>query len=142
MNGLNRLLIVLHFLGLAMGFSVAFGNIVMARLIAAAPPSEKPVLGRFGPAITRVGDVGIALLWVTGLTLVYTRWNGFDFMPWQFHAKLAAVVVLTVSIGYGHVLMRQARQGDASAAARLPLVGKLNMTMALLAVVFAVWSFS
>jgi hypothetical protein len=54
MNGFNRLLLILHFLGLALGFSVSIANLVMSRLISKAPPPEKPVLGRFLPAMSRV----------------------------------------------------------------------------------------
>ena len=81
MNTLNRALLFLHFVGLALGFSVSFANIVMAALVARAAPSEKPVLARFPPMMSRMGTIGLAVLWITGGTLVYTKWGGFAAIP-------------------------------------------------------------
>jgi hypothetical protein len=55
MKGVNELLRFLHFLGLALGFSVSFANIVMGVLIARAAPAEKAVPGRFPPLMSLVG---------------------------------------------------------------------------------------
>src|SRR4051794_37482602 len=87
---LNEGLLILHFIGLALGFSVSFANIVMAGIIAKATPPEKAVLGRFPPLMSRVGTIGLTLLWATGVTMVYTKWGGFAALPWQFDVKIAA----------------------------------------------------
>jgi hypothetical protein len=139
---LTQLLLVLHFLGLAMGLSASIANFVMMGVIAKAAPAERPVLGRFLPAMSRVGRVGLVLLWLTGLTLLYTRWGGFGFVPWQFHVKLTAVVVLTVIVGYMHLLERKIRTGDTSAAARMPTLGRIGSAFALVAIIFAVLAFN
>lgn len=141
MDTFNQLLLILHFLGLGMGLSVSFSNIVMAGIIAKAAPAEQPVLSRFPPAMVRVGDIGLTLLWGTGLTMVFTKYGGFGVMPWQFHVKLAAVVVLSGVIGYIHSLMKKARNGDKAAAARIPGIGRIAFLAAVTAVVFAVLSF-
>jgi uncharacterized membrane protein len=139
---LNQILLFLHFLGLAMGLSVSFSNMVMAGLIAAAPPQNKPVLAAFPARMTRVGDIGLSLLWITGLTMVFTKYGGFGVMPWQFHVKLTAVVILTLLVGFIHSQMRKAAQGDAAATARIAIAGKVAFLSALTAVAFAVLSFS
>jgi hypothetical protein len=137
-------LLFLHFLGLAMGFSTSFGNIVMAGLIDKAAPAERAVLGRFPPAMSRVGTIGIALLWASGLGMVMTKWGGLGNignMPWQFHVKLTLVVILTVLITYLHALERRMRTGDTSGMARLQALGKVAFLLALAIVAFAVLSF-
>jgi len=138
---LNQLLLILHFFGLVMGFAVSLSSMVMMGLINKASLPEKAVLARFPPVMSRVGDVGLVLLWVTGLTLVFTKWGGFAVLPWQFHVKLTAVVLLTLVIGYVHMLQGRARRGDASAAAQMPTVGKIALLLAVTAVVFAVLTF-
>jgi hypothetical protein len=137
----NQLLLVLHFIGLGMGFSVSFSNMVMAGIAAKATPGDRAVLARFPPAMTRVGDIGLVLLWATGLTMVFTRYGGFGLMPWQFHVKLTAVVLLSAVIGYVHSLMRRARGGDEAAMALIPKVGRVAFLLAITAVVFAVATF-
>jgi uncharacterized membrane protein len=141
MDGLNKVLLILHFVGLALGFSVSISNMVMLGLITKAAPSEKPVLSRFPPMMSKVGRIGLVLLWVTGLTMVYTKWGGFGVLPWQFHVKLTAVVLLSVTVGCIDVMERRVRKGDLSVAARIPTVGKIATTFALLALVFAVLAF-
>ena len=62
---LDQFLMVVHFLGLALGLSTGFANMVMAGLIAKATPAERTVLQRFPPAMARVGAIGLAMLWAS-----------------------------------------------------------------------------
>lgn len=142
MNLVNQFLVFLHFLGLALGFSVSFGNMVMGGLIARASPPEKAVLGRFPPAVSRLGRIGLVLLWTTGVILVYTRWNGFGTLGWSFYVKLAAVVLLTVTAEYIHYLERRLGRGDVAALARIESFGKVATVLALIALFFAVLTFA
>jgi hypothetical protein len=141
MNEMNQVLLILHLIGLAMGLAVPFTNMVLTGLVAKASPPEREVLARVPPAISRVGDLGLLLLWGTGILLVFTKWGGFGAFPWQFHVKMAAVVILTGLVGYIHTLMRKARRGDLAAAARVPAIGRLAFLAGLTAVVFAVLTF-
>lgn len=138
---LDQFLVILHFLGLALGLSTGFANMVMAGLIAKASPQERSVLGRFPPAMARVGAVGLTLLWLTGLLIVYTRYGTFSIMPRTFIVKFAAVVLLTIAVAYIHVLMPRAQRGDTAAMARIQLLGKLTAPLAIVAIIFAVITF-
>ncbi len=141
MTPYTEVLLILHFLGLAMGLSVSFANMVMGGLIARAEPSERAILGRFPSAMSRVGKAGIATLWLTGILLFLHRGTSFGAMPWQFHAKLTAVVLLTVLVIYIHTLEGRAKRGDTAAGARIPTVGKGALLLAVTAVIFAVLTF-
>ena len=141
MNHVNHVLLALHFLGLALGFSVSFANMVMSSLISKAPPTEKVVLGRFLPVMSRLGRIGIVLLWATGLTMVYTKWNGFGTLPWQFYVKLTAVVLLTITTEHIHRLERLVQNGGAAVVARIETFGKIATALALVALFFAVLTF-
>ena len=92
--------------------------------------------------MSKVGRVGLLLLWLTGLTMLYTRWAGFDGMPWQFHVKLTGVVLLTITVLYMGKLEGQIHRGDTAAAAKLPSFGKAASLFALTALVFAVLTFN
>lgn len=141
MPNLNQFLLFLHLVGLTLGMASGWGNLTMGKLIEEAPPAERPILGRFPPAIAKVGGVGLLLLWVTGFLLVYLKWNGFGGLPWQFHAKLTGVVLLTANIGIIHATMAKARRGDMAAAKRLPTLGMIATTTSLLVVLLAVLAF-
>ena len=142
MPNLYQSLLILHFLGLALGFCSSFGNAVMSVLISRAEPADRAVLGRVPPAIGRLGAVGLALLWITGIALVYVKYGGFAVLPWQFSVKLVAVVVLTVAVAYAHRLQALILKGDQGAMTRIQTVGKIAMTSALVALVFAVLAFA
>ena len=142
MDLFNKILLMLHFIGLALGFSVSISNGVMLGIITKAAPGERPVLARFPPAMSKVGRVGLLLLWLTGLIMLYTRWAGFDGMPWQFHVKLTGVVLLTITVLYMGKLEGQIHRGDTAAAAKLPSFGKAASLFALTALVFAVLTFN
>src|SRR5436190_3788066 len=112
-----------HFLGLAMGLAVPFANITMMGLISRAQPPEKLVLGRFPLAMSKVGKIGLLLLWATGITMVFTRWSGFSTLPRTFDVKLTAVLLLTITVGYIHYLETRIRKGDVAAIVRIQLAG-------------------
>jgi uncharacterized membrane protein len=138
---LDQFLMVVHFVGLALGFSVGFANVVMAGLIAKAAPNEKAVLARFPPAMGRVGVIGLAMLWTSGLAIVYTRFGTFAILPRPFLVKLTAVVLLTIIVIYIQLLQRRVDQGDASLTARIQTLGRITGPLALIAVIFAVITF-
>lgn len=141
MDIVNYILLILHFLGLAMGLSVSFSNIVMAGLINKAAPPEKAVLGRFPMAMTRVGDIGLVLLIGSGIGLLFLKWGGFSAMRPEFHIKLTLVAVLIGLIGFIHAQQARLKRGDASAMARIQIAGKAAFVTALAIVVFAVLAF-
>ena len=142
MDLFNKILLMLHFIGLALGFSVSISIGVMMGIIARAAPGDRPVLARFPPVMSQVGRVGLVLLWLTGITMLYTRWNGFDGMPWQFHVKITAVVLLTITVLYIGKIEGQVGRGDMAAAAKLPSVGKMASLFAMTALIFAVLTFN
>jgi hypothetical protein len=138
----NKVLLMLHFLGLVMGLAVPFANIALAGLMATAAPPEKMILGRFPFAMSKIGKIGLTLLWVTGVTMVFTRWRGFGNLPSMFQFKITAVVLLTIAVGYISMLEMKAKKGDVAAIGRIQLVGKIAMLFGLLALVFAVLTFN
>jgi len=139
---MNQALLVLHLLGIAMGFSVSFANIVFAGLLAQGQAEDLATFRRFMPRMASMGNIGLVLIWVTGPILVFTKYNGFGGLPGIFHVKLLFVVLLTLGVGGIHASMRKAMAGDAAANARIQFIGKaITFPSALAALVFAVLSF-
>ena len=140
---MTRLLLILHFVGLAMGFSATFANLVTMRLVASATPQEAEVLRGFPLQILRISSWGVVLLLVTGPLLVYSKYGGeWGALPWAFWLKMLAVAALIVAFGFLHMNMAGARKGDPAAAARMQTFGPLASASAALALVFAVVAFA
>lgn len=138
---LDAVLVFVHFLGLALGFSTSFANATMGAMIGKSEPSERPILAKFPPKMSMLGKIGVTLLWISGLALVFGKWGGMSGFGWPFYVKLAAVVLLTICVVVISILEGKMKRGDSSAAAKIPTVGKFAMTFALTALVFAVVSF-
>jgi hypothetical protein len=138
---LDHFLVVVHFVGLAMGLGSGFAQMIMAGLMAKASPADKAVLARFPPAMGKVGVIGLALLWLSGLSIIQTRYGSFSILPRTFIYKLTAVVLLTLAVATIQVLQRRAQKGDMAAMARMQMLGRLTGPLALIAIIFAVITF-
>jgi len=137
----DHFLVVVHFVGLAMGLGSGFAQMIMAGLMAQASPQEKAVLARFPPRMGQVGMIGLVLLWLSGLSIVWTRYGTFSILPRTFIYKLVAVVLLTLAVATIQVLQRRAQAGDMSAMARMQTLGRLTGPLSLIAIIFAVITF-
>jgi len=60
----------------------------------------------------------------------------------MFQAKLTAVVLLTITVGFISALEMRAKKGDAGVIPRIQVVGKIAMLFGLLAMIFAVLTFN
>jgi hypothetical protein len=139
---MNQTLIFLHFVGLMLGAAGGFSSaIIMRRAAGMAPDAARP-LRELGPVLAKVSATGVALLWLTGLILVWSRWNGPLSLPGLFWLKFVFVLTLTAAVILIHMTYADIRRGNAAVAARLPKLGPAAGLSALLAVLFAVFSFS
>lgn len=137
---MNDILIILHLLGFGAGAATSIGNFAVLNLIQAAP-GDAPVLGKVPPVLARVGQVGLATLWITGLIMVWSIYGGPAVLDWAFWAKIACVVSLTGVVIVLDLTIRKVRSGDRTAAASLPLLGRIAAALLFLVVVFAVMAF-
>jgi uncharacterized membrane protein len=138
---MQKALLMLHLLGLAMGLSVSFSGMIMRSLMASATPDERNAYAKFPPRMMRVGDIGLTLLWITGPAMLFTKYQGFAGQPWTFHVKLTAVVALTAVVGMIHANAKKAAGGDVAAARRIETIAPLAFVSAVTALVFAVITF-
>jgi hypothetical protein len=137
---MNAIFIMLHLFGFAAGFASSIGNIVILRLVAASP-ADGPVLRRVSPVLARIGQVGLALLWLTGLIMVWSIHGGPGNLDWAFWVKLALVIGVTVGMVLLDLTLKAVRAGNQDAAVRLPIYGGATSAMLILVVVFAVLAF-
>lgn len=137
---MNEILLILHFFGLGAGFASSIGNFTVMQLIQASP-GDAPVLGKVPPVLARVGQVGLGLLWVTGLIMVWSRYGGPGNLDWAFWLKIVCVILLTGLAIFLDLTVRRVRAGDMAAAAQLPLFGRIGAGLLVLIVIFAVIAF-
>lgn len=137
---MHDVLLILHLLGLGGGAASVIAGPLLRRQIG-AEPNDAPALARLQPVFSRVGQIGLAILLVTGLWMLLTTYDGGAGLPWTFWAKLVFVVALTAGVVTLEVGGRRARAGSKSARARLPLIGAITTLFLLLVIIFAVLTF-
>ncbi|MGB9140774.1 MAG: hypothetical protein WCB71_01085 [Aestuariivirga sp.] len=138
---MNNAILFLHFVGLMLGAAGGFASAVLMRRALVLPADEAKVVRGLGPILAKVSAIGVAVLWLTGLIMVWSKWDGFGSLPQLFWVKAIFILSLTVVIGLIHMTYGQIRQGNAAVAARLPKLGPLAGLSSLLAVLFAVLAF-
>ena len=139
---MNEALLFVHFVGLMLGAAGGFASAIVMRRALTLPIDEAKVLRGLGPTLANVSGIGLALLWVTGLILVWSKWSGFASLPQTFWVKAIFILSLTVVVGLIHMSYGEIRKGNTAAAARLPKLGPMAGISALLAVLFAVLAFN
>ena len=137
---MNEILLILHFLGFGAGMAASVGNFTIMQLIQVSP-GDAPVLTRVPPMLARVSQVGLGVLWITGIIMVWSVWGGPENLDWAFWVKVACVVLLTAVAVYLDLTAKKVRAGNVAAAAQLPLFGRIAAGLLLLIVIFAVIAF-
>ena len=122
------------------GFGFALRLAVRRALV--LPADEAKVVRGLGPLLANVAGAGVALLWITGLIMVWSKWDGIGSLPTLFWVKFVFVLSLTVVTGLIHMTYAEIRKGNVALAARLPRLGPMAGVSALLAVLFAVLAFN
>ena len=139
---MNDAILFLHFVGLMLGATGGFASAIIMRRALVLPVDEAKVLRGLGPILAKVSAAGVAVLRVTGLILVWSKWDGFGSLPQLFWVKAVFILSLTVVVGLIHMTYAEIRKGNVAVAARLPKLGPMAGVSALLAVLFAVVAFS
>jgi uncharacterized membrane protein len=138
------LLLITHFIGLALALGTGFANIRLGMATADMPPEERTKFFLRAFALAKNGSVGVLLLILSGLGMLFAR--GFAAMfalgGGTFHAKLTLVVILMGLLGWSQVLIKRAREAQGGPTmAQIPKVGRAMFFTGIAIVILAVLSF-
>ena len=117
-------LLIAHLMAVAIGIGMSFGNYVNLRRAAGETGERAAALAGLRRVIGRIGDVVIALIWATGLALLWLWMAEGGTAPggW-FYAKLGFVVLLTICHGLARqTSARMAKSGDTALLGRVELL--------------------
>jgi uncharacterized membrane protein len=109
-------LLIAHLMVIAIGTGMSFGNYINLRHAQRETGDRAAALAGLRRTIARIADVVIALIWITGLALLWA-WmaSGGPAPGGWFYAKLGFVIVLTVCHGLARATAgRMARTKDAT----------------------------
>ncbi|MCZ0813510.1 MAG: hypothetical protein ACQEVT_17385 [Pseudomonadota bacterium] len=135
---MTEILKFLHFIALAVAIGGGISNMVAGRQQARASAEVKPAFAALQKRVARLSALSLAVLWLTGIALVYAIYGGWTGLGTWFWIKIAAVAALTLVSGTAQLLM--ARRSPPPPIIK-PL-GLSGMIFAQLSVLFAVLAFT
>ncbi len=137
-------LLMLHFVGLAMGVGTGFAGLRLGMATKDMDPAERGKFMMRASAIGKNGSIGLGLLLLTGIGMALMRgipqtlaWGG----P-ALHAKLTLVVIAIGIFGYMQVVQKKVRlAGGGPLMAKLPKLAAAMLLTGLSIIVCAVIAF-
>lgn len=138
---MREVMLALHLLGLAMGLGYCFAFVFLG---VASSEVEKEADKKFRMdtfVLNRMGHIGLGLSIISGLYLMTPFWESLSARPLLI-AKLAVVLVLTVSLSMISVYSRRAKRGAAEENLRkIAALVKLAFVSGILIITLAVLVF-
>ena len=140
---MDHVLLILHFLALAIGIGGGVASGVLAEISDRSEPTGKLAIGKAASIIGDVGLVSVLVLWLTGIWMVLEIFGGFSDMPAGFNLKILGVVALSAALLAMQVVKRKAKAaGQAPDPARMKVLGQIAMLSAVFTVSVAVITFA
>jgi uncharacterized membrane protein len=141
MDILNQILLWLHLTALALGGVASFGIPVVGSKMPTATAETRPMLFSVMKGLSRVAQVVLGLLLITGPILFWLKWSfTAPSMTW-FGIKMLLVVILIGGVIFSGVNGRRIEAGNREAAALQPRVGMAMMLVLLGVILTAVFAF-
>lgn len=138
---MREIMLIIHFIGLAMGLGTSIGYIFLGIAASKMEKAEgrKFMMNSF--ALSRMGVTGFTLLIISGGYLITPYWSVLSSTPLLI-AKLVLVLLLLMMIIINHSVVAKAKKGDPEKhLARLPALGRISLLITLAIVVLAVYIF-
>lgn len=138
---MKDILLILHFIGLAMAMGTSFANLFLGPPLARLPKEEAIRILLHNSILVRMGQIGLVLLIVSGILLLIPLWETLSHCA-LFLTKMGLVVILTILVILigGHV--KKAKMADPEIhLPKVPPLGKLAFIIGIAIVVLAVLVF-
>jgi hypothetical protein len=142
MTAVTDILLWLHLMGVAMGVGVGIAVGQIAPRVMAAPRGQRGELWPIEKALGRVIAAGLTLLIVTGPLMLWLKFGGAIGLGWSFWLKMVFVALTVVCVRLTQWANARFDRGDESTAKLISISGPLSGISAILAMVFAVVTFS
>jgi uncharacterized membrane protein len=131
-------MLIIHFIGLAMGIGTGFAHAFLGSVAAKMDAKEATKFRLHTLVLTKMGNVGITFLVISGLGLMTPYWKILPSSPLLI-VKLSLVFLLAIVIFMLNVLGKKARQGNPEEQlGKMQTLGKISMVLGLSIVIVAV----
>jgi len=137
---MRELMLIFHFIGLAMALGSGFANLFLGSVASKLEPAERGSFMSKIMILGRMGQIGLALLLLSGFYLITPYWKVLNEMPFLV-AKLSFVALLLILVSTVLVLLSKAKKGNPALFAKIKPLGILNFLIGVSIVILAVLAF-
>lgn len=138
---MRELLLVTHFIGLAMALGAGFANLFLGTVASKLEPAERGSFMSKIMILGRMGQTGLGLLLLSGLGLITPYWKVLGEMP-TLIAKLSLVALLIILVSTISVIISKAqRERNPALLMKLKPLGMVNFLIGITIVILAVLTF-
>lgn len=134
---MRDIMLIIHFIGLAMGLGASFANLFLGMAASKMPPEEARSFALKTMELRKMGYIGISLLVLSGLYLMSPYWRILPTTPLLI-AKLLLVIVLVVLISFMSKAGDKFKAGDITQMKLLKPLGRIGLIITLVIVILAV----
>ena len=114
---------------------------ILGPKIATATPEVRASLISVVDAVAKVGKYAMATLLVTGILVLWLKWN-FVVPNFWFWIKMLGIVAMLVFISLNEINQKKARTGDMAAAKASKMFGQLTGVAFAVVILSAVFAFN
>ncbi len=138
---MREVMLIIHFIGLSMGLGTSIGFMILGIAASKMKKEEAQKFGLNTFALSKMGQIGLVLLVVSGLYLMTPFWKTLPDMPLLI-IKLGLVAVLIGLITVMSFAMKKAKNGDLVAQQKtIPTLGRIALLTVLIILTLAVFIF-
>jgi uncharacterized membrane protein len=134
---MRDVMLIVHFIGLAMGVGTSFAFMFLGIASAKMEKSEAMKFRLNSLALSRMGHLGLALLIISGGYLMTPYWSVLSTMTLLIF-KLVLVLILILLVSIITINANKAKKGDAEKhLKKIQPLGRISLLVGLTIIVFA-----
>ena len=135
---MREVMLILHFLGLTMGLGTGFAHAFLSTITATMSSDEAIKFRLNSLVLSKMGNIGIVLLLISGAYLVIPFWETIPTNPLLI-VKLILAAILVVILILIDASKKRAKKGNAEAELKkMEKLGKMTLPIGIIIVIVAV----
>lgn len=137
---MRDVMLITHFIGLAMGLGTSFAMLFLGMAASKLEPEERGKFMLTASHVTKMGQIGIVLLFLSGGYLMTPYWSQLSALP-TLVGKLVLFLVLGALLGIMTSKLKKAKNGDMSQLLAIKKLGPFTLLTSIAIVILAVFTF-
>lgn len=137
---MRDVMLITHFVGLAMGLGTSFAMMFLGIAASKMEPEERGPFMINASFVTKMGHIGLVLLFLSGGYLMTPYWSQLSALP-TLVAKLTLFLALGAMIGIMSSKLKKAKNGDMSQLLAIKKMGPITLITSITIVILAVYTF-